>query len=48
VHDSDDGIGVTEDDNNDVDPWEAMFGELQTRAEEEREVEDNQDGHTRP
>jgi hypothetical protein len=41
VHDSDDGIGVAEDDNNDVDPWEALFGELQTGAEEEREVEDN-------
>jgi hypothetical protein len=48
VHDSDDGIGVAEDDNNDVDPWEALFGELQTGEEEEREVEDNQDSDTRP
>jgi hypothetical protein len=48
VHDSDDGIGVAEDDNNDVDPWEALFGELQTGAKEEIEAEYNQDGYTRP
>jgi hypothetical protein len=40
VHDSGDGstdgIGVTEDDNYDADPWEAVLGDLRTGAEEER------------
>jgi hypothetical protein len=46
VDDSDNGIDETE---NDVDPWESVFGELHsTGAEVEREVGDNDDGDTGP
>jgi hypothetical protein len=52
VHDSGDGstdgIGVTEDDNYDADPWEAVLGDLRTGAEEEREVGEDEDGGIGP
>jgi hypothetical protein len=52
VHDSGDGstdgIGVTEDDNYDADPWEEVLGDLRTGAEEEREVGEDEDGGTGP
>jgi hypothetical protein len=41
-----DGIGVTEDDNNDADHWEEILGDLQTGAEEEREAGENEDADT--
>jgi hypothetical protein len=43
---STDGIGVTEDDNNDADHWEEILGDLQTGAEEEREAGENEDADT--
>ncbi|XP_039787895.1 uncharacterized protein LOC120654427 [Panicum virgatum] len=44
---STDGIGVTEEDSNDIDPLEAFLGDLHTAAaQEDREVGENEDGDT--
>ena len=44
---STDGICVTEEDSNDIDPLEAFLGDLHTAAaQEDREVGENEDGDT--
>ena len=44
---STDGIGVTEEDSNDIDPLEAFLEDLHTAAaQEDREVGENVDGDT--
>jgi hypothetical protein len=39
---------VTKDDNNDVDPWESILGDLHIGVQEEREVGENEDSDTKP